>query len=462
MRVDIYKISKRVNSTALPSNLLASINFVYKDAQSKHNPVIIIDKQDTTGWNYAKIDIDFFWINDIVYAGNHIELHLQIDVLATYRANIFNTSAFCLRANEGSIYQIDSMNPATVDIIESKVEYSIPEFSSLGSYLLTVAGGDIGAAGAASQYVLTKNQMSAFMSKIFSDDITSAWKNYWDTVFDTWDFSFNPFEWVLNCRWIPISHQDWPGLSVTSVKLGRFDTGAAAYSNSGSFITGSITIPITIPKNAFFSSRYYDMNMYLPFYGMVSLPVDSLYSLKNMYLNYYIDTINGDIIYSLSGDTDNTRLLGIWGASCATNIPISAAQSNFSGTIGAVASVLGVVGAAATGGASLVAGATVGAVGATAGAVSQATQVSVQTNGALSSRIGIALGDSVRIMTRYHVPVSLIDSNSSTIGLPVNQNVIIGNKRGYVKTLNASVSANATMDELQEINNYLDGGIYVE
>ncbi len=465
MRVDIYKTSKRVNSTALPSNILTSINFLYKDAQSKYNPVIIIDKQDTTGWNYAKIDVDFFWINDIVYAGNHIELSLRIDVLATYRASIFATTAFCLRAKQGSIYQIDAMNPPTVDIIESKSEYEITQFSPIGSYLISVAGGETSSGGGlATQYVLNDFQLGLFMKRIFSDDITTAWKNYWDQFFETWDFSFDPFEWILNCRWVPLNTVNWPGLQDTTVKLGRFDTYAGAYLNNGEFLTGTITIPVTIPKNAFFSSRYYDMTMYLPFYGITNIPIDSIYNLKNMYLNYSIDTANGDIIYSLSGDDNGTRLIGTWGACCATNMPISAAQTNFGGTVGAVAAVLGLAGAVVTAGAS--AAPVVAAAGAAAtavtGAASQATQVSVQTNGALSSRIGIELGNKVRIMTRYHVPVSLIDDNAPTIGLPLNRNVVIGSMSGYVKTLNASVSANATMDELQEINNYLDGGIYVE
>lgn len=464
MRVQIYNIKKKVNSTALPSNLLTTVDFVYKDAQSSHNPTIIINKQSIKGWNYAKIDGSYFWINDIVYAGNHIELSLNIDVLATYRSEIFATTAFISRAKDGSIYQIDSMNPPTVDIIEKKEEYDINYFSEIGSYLISVAGGTTSSGGGlATQYVLNDFQLGLFMETIFSDTITNAWKNYWDTVFETWSFSFDPFEWILNCRWLPINTLSWPGLVQTTVKLGRFDTYSNAYLNPGEFLTGTIVIPITIPKNAFFSSQYYDMSMYLPFYGITSIPIDSIYNLSNMYLHYAIDTANGDIVYSLTADENATRLIGTWGACCATNMPISAAQTNFSGTVGAVAAVLGLVGAVATGGASAAIGAAAGLAGSAVGnAISQATQLSVQTNGSLSSRIGIALGNKVRITTRYHVPVSLINENASTIGLPYNHNAVIGNLSGYVKTIGASVAADATQEELVSIDNYLDGGVFIE
>ena len=102
IEVQLFKFSKRLNSTLLPNGVgLGTTEVSLKQGTSVDTPTLIIS-MSTTGqvyalWtaNYLKMRDEYYWITDIIQlTNNHIELHCKKDVLATYRDAILNTTAF--------------------------------------------------------------------------------------------------------------------------------------------------------------------------------------------------------------------------------------------------------------------------------------------------------------------------------------------------------------------------------
>ena len=95
--VYFYNITKRLNSTARPVETGTKYECLFKEDTSLLNPALKLRLSNKPDYNYFKIDDRYYWITDIISLNNNLwQITGQIDVLATYKGHIQNTSAFVL------------------------------------------------------------------------------------------------------------------------------------------------------------------------------------------------------------------------------------------------------------------------------------------------------------------------------------------------------------------------------
>ena len=93
--VSFGTFSKRKNSTKQPTSELSDVrNIKLKQSTSYDNPTFIITGDDF-GYNYCSWNGRYYFVTDIRSVHNGLtEIDAEIDVLATYKANILNTVAY--------------------------------------------------------------------------------------------------------------------------------------------------------------------------------------------------------------------------------------------------------------------------------------------------------------------------------------------------------------------------------
>lgn len=95
--VYFYNITKRLNSTARPIIIGDKYECLFKEDTSLLNPALKMRLSTKPDYNYFKIDNRYYWITDIISLNNNLwQITGRIDVLATYKGHIQNTSAFVL------------------------------------------------------------------------------------------------------------------------------------------------------------------------------------------------------------------------------------------------------------------------------------------------------------------------------------------------------------------------------
>ena len=200
--------------------------------------------------------------------------------------------------------------------------------------------------------------------------------------------------------------------------------------------------------------------MQLPLVGTIPIPVSDVYGLSSLSILYSVSKVDGTFtvyvraddkdIYSTSGDSASHFLIGKGGA----------VNGSVIGTVAKAA--LGVAAGAVTGGA--------GGVLAAAGAVASGAFTMMDTGatgGGLSGATAATVG-TIKCFTICH-DTSEAPSNISAIGgTPALVSMSTLPTSGYVQTRGFSVKADQisagaiTLQEIDEINQLLDSGIYIE
>ena len=96
--ITAYNFSKRVNSTKQPAGLTGTdYSVVLKDRTSYENPVFLLSTETLPAFNYVQWGTWYYFVDDIVVVRNDLyEVKCSVDVLATYKTEIGQTSAFIL------------------------------------------------------------------------------------------------------------------------------------------------------------------------------------------------------------------------------------------------------------------------------------------------------------------------------------------------------------------------------
>lgn len=179
--VNFYKFSKRENSTKRPSGNGNEFSCNIKMPSGVLNPTIEISTStNMTQYNYCKIahfQNRYYFVNDWVSDHGLWIAHLKVDVLATYKTEILNSSQYVLRSASKSNHSIpDSVYPITTDRTVSSKYVENPIKLASGTkidYVLGVLNFDNTANSKINgvQYlVLTESQMRDFINSMLTQD----------------------------------------------------------------------------------------------------------------------------------------------------------------------------------------------------------------------------------------------------------------------------------------------------
>lgn len=497
MQAILFNFSKRLNSTKRPNDaegvsITVSIKQNVPKGQSSSqsgtetflsHPTIWV-QGDYTEYNYMKFKGRYYFVRDIqLTINNATVIYGEIDVLASYKEDILNTTAKVIYSSSNYNLNIDDVrNQETCAATVSQSLTAFPfDFTSDGTFLLTAQGGT----RMATTYALSALELTVIAGKLndaFGGVLVDAMDAYshtggiaaLQTLFETigqyltdsvMEYFTSASECILDLKWSPLATSvfKYTGHAEREVMLGNFPTGVNGAIASGHFAMGSnVTVPIP-HQSDFYSkgSRLSSYGIYIPFCGQYSLPNDDIYNSSNINIDLGIDCGTGDIagtIYTSVEGVNNKRILSFSGCASA-----SLMHSNYNKDM--FMSVVNTLAQAIVMSPSLSMGNAVSKQIAKTSEVRLLSQVDKQhtaAGGTLSSAVGIASGNRIAV---YSTMKQLADSKTAirdVYGLPLHRTVQLGTLSGYCQCRNASVETNALLSFKEEINEFLNSGFYIE
>lgn len=474
--VNFYNYGKRKNSTGVPSGGTA-VSCVFKDNTSYVNPTLLVNLSDVP-YNYFSMTVGgvnrYYWITNIVSVRNNLfEVSGHVDVLATYRSNIIGASAYLLYSTATfSDNLVDRRIPTIYNPVRTTQTLQVFSnfFSASGYYILSCVGED----GSVDCWRLDRNQFQNLLDNIqeYQDifnvewpeqppasgdaltDIFNAFSTFVSTLVALGESIVNVFkqqtsfssavDCIRGCFWIPF---EVTSLSTGEITLGGYHTGITA-NRVGDTIAaeiGNITIPW--PTSDWRNSAYCtEMSIYLPFVGTVTLPASAMIGESTLTIRHCLSTKTGDVAYELlAGD----MVIGTYGGNAAVSVPIG--SSNISNM--QIVNAIGQVGVMMN---NPLSGAT-----AIVNAVSAAVTPMSNSVGGVSSAAGSGLQMTAALTSVYYATVEAPAASTALRGRPAFISSVIPSS-GFVQTFDWHTAAAASEPEKIEIDNFVNGGVYIE
>ena len=435
--ITLYNFSKRENSTKQPTGGV-EVPAVFKNATSKYNPSFILNIENPLNYNYIKYGNIYYYVNDVVMlSNNHAEYQCEVDVLATWKTQIGNVTAYTLFSTGG--YDIglpDNRLSSNDSVIVNSNKKQI--FSNLAEgYVVTYVGEQsttnpcVGLTAEGVTALMDAVQSNAFaellgdpsnaLSKILSD-CSSA---------------------ITSCRYMPVIYT----VGAKKVVLaGGYDTGiTGGVVDEKTPNNFTVDIPWNFPQGDFRNrSQYTSLFVYLPGYGFIQLNTDDYIGYESLQIDALLDCTSGGLTYLVG---HNTR------AECNISTPIQISTTTQGNMLGAMVSAGGALLSVATGNVA-------GAIGGAFGSITSSMMSNVGSVGSQGSHSSYSIDRYVRVICVSH------DTNIDPSTLAVNYgrpcNKVKKISAGYNECTNASVNCNAPQYLKDKINSYLNGGLYYE
>lgn len=476
---------KRYNSTLRPDTAgWFTTEAIWKIAKDVDTPTWHIYAADVAAlldWNYAHMPDNnkYYWITSIRSVGNQRwEISATIDMLATYKDAIMATPAYILYGYNtdasGAVYRLQDnrqnvSNVPTVSAVSADIFGG--NFSTSGTYVMTA----VGKSGGVTAYALIDSNLTKLLDSI-GDEISEA-----VGALETMEEIFSYFaknsiaqgsamQAIRSCTWIPLNEAVFSKTG-QRIYLGDFDSGVSGRVMGKNPVYISET-DITIPWSV---SDWRRMNcqllMYVPYIGTVGIPVDQCNNVASLHVTTSVELITGGISIRIdAGDYcvyTGTGNMGISYAIGSSNVP---AQNFIGGSIQQLGGGLelgfggaGLASAAMTGG-------TLSDFGTNAMAVSagmnnlyqgyvQRVAPVVQCAGTLGGSASLGQSTSAKLTLLYYPPID--DAGFSAVyGHPVMR--VANPVAGYCKTSNFSLVSGARANEMIQISQMMDSGVFIE
>lgn len=445
MKVTLYSFSKKHNSTKRPSGGGKVIDVSLIEGCNLYSPLFRIN-QPPWSYNYLEFNGMYFWIESKtpVYNGLY-EITCTFDYLATYKTSIQNTRAYVAysasryddRIIDGRLSSVDhaSYEYSTAQIIKNPAE----NMTVYGTYVIeyVTSSATFGTGGCV--------WMIPSSARVLASSLSS--KGFTDWLENNAKQLQGAYDSILSCRYLPIQLVSQQNVDVI---LGGYDIGVKGTSVENIEFETNISIPWQFSdfRNL---SPYTSLVLYLPAYGYVSLNPADFIDRTSIPIKAAIDGVTGECVYMVGR---NIR--------CSTNISTPVSIGTVANNAGAIfSSIGGIVGGIATANPAAAIGSAIE--GIFASQERQLGNVGSASGGAVI-RCGFpdAHWSNAVIVSICHDTNQPPSAIASTQGRPLNKTVLLSDLSGYVQTVNASVSAATTAEQLSNLNAALDGGIYLE
>ena len=368
--VNLYKNPKKVNSTKLPIAGAGTIGTTcqLKDVTNLYTPGLIFSVdlftdgqgniKNPMDYNYAYI-ADFsryYFIRSWSWILGRWEASLEIDVLASFRSTIGNTSAYVLRsASAWDPDVVDTKYP--VKASDAKNPYQVKSYISDGTnspwntniynaniqegcFVISVVNNDSGAIGGVSHYALSARMLAELLNKLYS---SPSWMNITDGNIsqDLQKMLINPMQYITSAAWLPCGYDTsgavgistipygWWSVSLSSGVAYRIDVGHIQQEFNMSFAV--MQHPQRYAKNRWLQlSPFTAAALYFPPFGMLSLDTSKIYGAEYIDCNIKVDLITGRGVLNISSHSGSgsSRVDGgvFYSTTAQVGVPVSIAQ----------------------------------------------------------------------------------------------------------------------------------------
>lgn len=289
-------------------------------------------------------------------------------------------------------------------------------------------------------YNPTLSQINAFGAWLWSDDFVDQIKKLFN----------DPMQAIIGLHKVYAT----PATGGSqNIKVGYLDSGVSAKVVSNQYTTidcGTVRLSEQY-HNVFDYSPYTEVNLYLPFIGIVNINVSDVMR-SSIHIVYHVDVLSGACLAEVKVTRDSAGgTLYQYAGNASVTLPIS--SGSYMGIVSAVAGVAGgIAGTIASGGSALP------LIASSAGAMFNA-HTRVEHSGGFSGNAG-AMGGKIPYLIISRPQTEMADGFENYIGYPSNFTTTIGSCNGFVKVLECHLeNINATKSELEEIYSILKEGV---
>ena len=364
-----YKNNKRVNSTKLPITQAGTISMYVelKDVTNLFTPSLVISADrfkvgekitNPMQYNYCYIaDFErYYFVRSWSWVLGRWECSLEVDVLASFRNAIGNTTAYVLRsasAWDGNI--IDTKYPVKAE--DAKQPYQIKTYTTdlitspwntniynanvqEGCFVISVVNNDAGAIGGTSHYALAPRVMAELLNKLYS---SPSWMNITDGNIsqDLQKMLINPMQYITNAMWIPCGYDVSGAVGISVLPYGWWSvtlTSGVAYRVDVAHVKNDISLSFSVAshpqkdtaKQWLQMSPFTTAALYLPPFGMISLDTSKIFGADTIDCAISVDLITGRGVLTISSHRTegSTRIAGgvIYTTTAQVGVPVSVAQ----------------------------------------------------------------------------------------------------------------------------------------
>ena len=227
--------SKRKNSTKQPTGG-TSITATLKDDVSMVQPIFIV-QGNTFTYNYVQFAGRYYFVDDVVSLRNNLmEIHCNIDVLATYKAAIQASSQYVNYYTHTNTQIVDQRLSTKTDISVSSDTETFTNLGSGESYLLTCVGKD-----KTTIFACDKGNVD----ELFTDALLTTVQNGYETQVDNLASAISSAA-LLD---VPDAIKHWWLWQIDAMKIASKTTNTALYSSEApSYVKNCYVLPIA-PAN---------------------------------------------------------------------------------------------------------------------------------------------------------------------------------------------------------------------
>ena len=440
--VKFGKSDKRINSTKIPT-LSEGVQCVLKSGTSVENPTFILQNVAPFDWNVAYCETfgRYYFINDVTYVESTYEISCTCDYLASYKDEILSNTAYVARA--ASLFDenlSDTLFPTSASTTIQQAVSSDFGFSNQGSIILTTAGKNGNAF-----HALSPSQFSALCNYLYSStfiDALTDWTKIGDVITKQ---VFNTDDYIISACWVPVSI----GGGSDSISLGPIDGCGAGTAISNGKIWGTV-VTVTAPNHPQVENFKYrniepfsKYNLSIPYIGTIPIDGSFIKTDRTISIGMYMD-INGNITCTVF---NSKGVFGYYFGSAGANVGFSTRSSNGGGNI--VEGAGGLIASAVTG----------NALGAASGVLSLVSGL-ISSNVTSSGSGGCVAQENYCTLTCRFFTQKTVDT--AHFGRPLCNPVVLSSLSGFVKCESADVVCTATENGKAIINDFMNGGMFIE
>lgn len=440
--VKFGKSDKRVNSTKIPT-LAEGVQCVLKSGTSVENPTFILQNVAPFDWNVAYCETfgRYYFINDITYVESTYEISCTCDYLASYKDEILSNTAYVARS--ASLFDenlSDTLFPTSASTTIQQAISSDFGFSNQGSIILTTAGKNGNAF-----HALSPAQFSALCNYLYSStfiDALTDWTKIGDVITKQ---VFNTDDYIISACWVPVSI----GGGSDSISLGPIDGCGTGTAISNGKIWGTV-VTVTAPNHPQVENFKYrniepfsKYTLSIPYIGTIPIDGSFIKTDRTISIGMYMD-INGNITCTVF---NSKGVFGYYFGSAGANVGFSTRSSNGGGNI--IEGAGGLIASAVTG----------NALGAASGVLSLVSGL-ISSNVTSSGSGGCVAQENYCTLTCRFFTQKTVDT--AHFGRPLCNPVVLSTLSSFVKCESADVVCSATENGKEVINNFLNGGMFIE
>lgn len=471
MNVTFYPgFKKRRNSTKQPDGSGGSASFPVrlKENTSMMRPVFMVSTVNWH-WNYASWDGRFYYVTDIVSSANeYFEVHCELDVLATFKTDIGNYTTLISRSDAAyNAHVMDTIYPAMSDPYTLSASASTAGLFTTSRDSGAIIMGVMGHGGL--QFVVMSVPAFTQLCSVLFPVITQSPAVYFAaTISEALVGGLNTvMQSIVLLKWLPV---DW---SVAVAQLGltaaqelyigqiKWDLQGQAnvYKLSGNTIVTvggrAITFPdrqsggVTQQGDWLYMQPFASYSLSAPPFGLITIDGSFLVpSGRQLQAIVRVEILSGNAQLILNYNDSGLKPCGKYNACVSYDIKAGGATSNpIGGLAGAASAAIAI--------------ATKDYAGA-AGAIMSAANSMIPQPGHMGAGVSGPvpdLADTWYAKATYYDP---IEENRAELGRPLGEIRQISTLSGFVQTADAKLAIAGHAEEMVEVNNLLNIGIFYE